>query len=195
MTRKPASLRESSPGSASHIMNAETSLAYWSTVSGTVEPSAPGSYLMSPSLSGGGMPNGGGIPNGANPRGGGQLSAEDRQQFSREAAQRLADAEALRQQLEKQGQPTGKLDDAIQNLRQMAQGQYLEDTRTAASLRSKVIDGLKDFEFGLRRKLGDGDSTRVLLERSGDVPPAYKQHVEEYYRSIGRGGAAPPKKP
>jgi len=146
-------------------------------------------------LSGGGMPNGGGIPNGANPRGGGQLSAEDRQQFSREAAQRLADAEALRQQLEKQGQPTGKLDDAIQNLRQMAQGQYLEDTRTAASLRSKVIDGLKDFEFGLRRKLGDGDSTRVLLERSGDVPPAYKQHVEEYYRSIGRGGAAPPKKP
>jgi hypothetical protein len=32
----------------------------------------------------------------------------------------------------------------------------------------------------------------VLLERSGDVPPAYKQHVEEYYRSIGR---AKPSKP
>jgi hypothetical protein len=27
----------------------------------------------------------------------------------------------------------------------------------------------------------------VLLERSGDVPPAYKQHVEEYYRAIGKG--------
>jgi len=32
----------------------------------------------------------------------------------------------------------------------------------------------------------------VLLERSGDVPPAYKQHVEEYYRAIGKGGAAKP---
>jgi hypothetical protein len=29
----------------------------------------------------------------------------------------------------------------------------------------------------------------VLLERSGDVPAAYKQNVEEYYRSIGRGKA------
>jgi hypothetical protein len=129
---------------------------------------------------------------------GGQLSPEDRQQFAREAAQRLADAEALRQQLEKQGQSTQKLDEAMQTLRQMAQGQYLEDTRAAADLRSKTIEGLKDFEFGLRRKLGEGDSTRVLLERSGDVPPAYKQHVEEYYRSIGKGAAkpaAPPKKP
>ena len=131
--------------------------------------------------------------------GGAQLSSEDRQQFAREAAQRLADAEALRQQLEKQGESTAKLDQAIQNLRQMAQGQYLEDTRAATDLRTKVIDGFKDFEFGLRRKLGEGDSTRVLLERSGDVPPAYKQHVEEYYRSIGKGTTTtptpPPKKP
>ena len=148
----------------------------------------------------GAMPNGGGIPNGnQRTNGGGQLSPEDRQQFAREAAQRLADAEALRQQLEKQGQSTAKLDEAMKPLRQMAQGQYLEDTRAASDLRSKVIDGFKDFEFGLRRKLGEGDSTRVLLERSGDVPPAYKQHVEEYYRSIGKGAATapstPPKKP
>jgi hypothetical protein len=27
----------------------------------------------------------------------------------------------------------------------------------------------------------------VLLERSGDVPAAYKQNVEEYFRSIGKG--------
>jgi len=63
----------------------------------------------------------------------------------------------------------------------------LEDTRASADLRAKTIEGFKDFEFGLRRRLGQGDSTRVLLERSGDVPPAYKQNVEEYYRSIGKG--------
>ena len=113
------------------------------------------------------------------------------QQFSREAAQRLADAEALRQELAKQGQPTQELDRAIENLRQLAQIRALEDTRTSADLRTKVIEGLKDFEFGLRRRLGEGDSTRVLLERSGDVPPAYKAHVEEYYRSIGKGKKKP----
>ena len=77
----------------------------------------------------------------------------------------------------------------------MTNPRALEDTHTAAELRSKTIEGFKDFEFGLRRALGGSDSTRVLLERAGDVPPAYKQNVEEYYRSIGRGKqpAKPPK--
>ena len=139
---------------------------------------------------GGGNPNAGGVP-----RGGGQqgqrLNPEDAQQFSREAAQRLADAEALRKELAKNGVPTQELDKAIDNLRQMTNAKLLEDTRAAADLRSKTIEGFKDFEFGLRRSLG-GDSTRVLLERAGDVPAAYKQHVEEYYRSIGRGKQTPP---
>ena len=83
--------------------------------------------------------------------------------------------------------PTKELDKAIENLRQLTNPQNLEDTRTAADLRAKTIEGFKDFEFGLRRRLGESDSTRVLLERSGDVPAAYKQNVEEYYRSIGKG--------
>jgi len=136
--------------------------------------------------------NGGNPTAGGQPRGGAlhddgaRLSPEDAQQFSREAAQRLADAEALRQQLAKQGVPTAELDKAIDDLRQMTNPRALEDTRAAKDLRAKTIEGFKDFEFGLRRALGEGDSTRVLLERSGDVPPAYKQHVEEYYRSIGK---------
>jgi hypothetical protein len=141
----------------------------------------------------GGAPSGAGSPRGGNPQfNGGRLSPEDAQQFSREAQQRLNDAEALRRDLAKQGLPTTELDRAIEGLRQLADARVLEDTRTAADLRSKTIEGFKDFEFGLRRRLGEGDSTRVLLERSGDVPPAYKQHVEEYYRSIGR---AKPSKP
>ena len=46
-------------------------------------------------------------------------------------------------------------------------------------------DHLKTFEFSLRRKLGEND-TRVLLGRSGDVPAAFKQFVEEYYRSLAK---------
>jgi len=135
---------------------------------------------------------------GGPPRGGqftGRLSPNDIQQFSREAQQRLADAEALRRDLARQGVPTKDLDKAIENLRLLGSPVTLEDTRTSANLRTKVLEGFKDFEFGLRRRLGDADSTRVLIERSGDVPPAYRQNVEEYYRSIGKGKAVPPKPP
>ena len=134
------------------------------------------------------MPNAGGIPRGdVSSLDNGRLTPDDAQQFSREAQQRLADAEALRRELARQGIPTAELDRAIEGLRQLANAHVLEDTRASADLRAKTIEGFKDFEFGLRRRLGEGDSTRVLLQRSGDVPPAYKQNVEEYYRSIGKG--------
>jgi hypothetical protein len=138
-----------------------------------------------------GIPNGGVPGGGGPPRGGaqspGRLSPDDAQQFSREAQQRLADAEALRAQLAKQGVPTTELDRAMENLRQLTNPRALEDTHTAKELRARTIEGFKDFEFSLRRTLGGGDSTRVLLERSGDVPPAYKANVEEYYRAIAKG--------
>jgi hypothetical protein len=142
---------------------------------------------------GGSNPTAGGIPSGRLPQG--RLSPDDAQQFSREAQQRLNDAEALRQELARAGVPTKELDQAIENLRQMVNPQNLSDTRTAADLRAKTIEGFKDFEFGLRRRLGESDSTRVLLERSGDVPAAYKQNVEEYYRSIGKGKPTAKPKP
>jgi hypothetical protein len=151
---------------------------------------------------GGGNPTSNGNPNGSGPPGGGmpqrdgaRLSPDDAQQFSREAAQRLADAENLRKELAAKGVPTKELDRAIDNLRQLTNPRVLEDTRAAADLRSKTLEGFKDFEFGLRRALGGADSTRVLLERAGDVPPAYKQNVEEYYRSIGRGKSTKPETP
>ena len=133
---------------------------------------------------GGGIPNANGAPGGGVPTG--RLSPDDAQQFSREAQQRLADAQALRSELQKQGLATKELDQAIDNLRQLTNPANVEDTRIASDLRAKTLEGFKDFEFGLRRKLGESDSTRVLLQRSGDVPAAYKQNVEEYYRSIGK---------
>lgn len=134
---------------------------------------------------GGGIPNANGAPGGGVPTGG-RLSPDDAQQFSREAQQRLGDAQALRAELQRQGLATKELDQAIENLRQLTNPANIEDTRISSDLRARTLEGFKDFEFGLRRKLGESDSTRVLLERSGDVPPAYKQNVEEYYRAIGK---------
>jgi hypothetical protein len=147
----------------------------------------PGSQQTNGGMGGPLNPNGvpgGGVPNG-------RLSPDDAQQFSREAQQRLADAQALRTDLQRQGLATKELDQAIDNLRQLTNAHTLEDQRVSTDLRAKTIEGFKDFEFGLRRKLGESDSTRVLLERSGDVPAAYKSNVEEYYRSIGKGAKKP----
>lgn len=140
-------------------------------------------------MANGGSPNANGVPGARGTPNGERLSPDDAAQFSREAQQRLADAEALRRELQRQGLPTAELDRAIEGLRQLTDPRSLESA--SAALRAQVVDGLKEFEFGLRRRLGEDESAKVLLERSGDVPPEYRQNVEEYYRSIGKGKPAP----
>jgi hypothetical protein len=49
-----------------------------------------------------------------------------------------------------------------------------------------VAEGLKRFEYALRRKVGD-DTDRALVNGSEDVPAEYKALVEEYYRSLSKG--------
>lgn len=89
------------------------------------------------------------------------------------------------------------LNEAIESLRNMTSTfTSLDDKRAEAILRTQVVEGLKAFEFALRRANGDDAGTRVLLERTGDVPPAYRAMVEEYYRSLSRPPAKkPPPKP
>ena len=49
-----------------------------------------------------------------------------------------------------------------------------------------VIQGLKDFEFALRRDLG-AEIERLFLSGSDDVPPEYREMVEKYYESLSKG--------
>lgn len=115
----------------------------------------------------------------------------DNQQVMRELQQRLADAEALARDLRRQGQDVAPLDRAIEAMKGMSTFTSLEDKRAESLLRTQVVEGLKAYEFALRRASGDEAGNRVLLERSGEVPPAFKAMVEEYYRSLSRT----PKKP
>ena len=100
--------------------------------------------------------------------------------------QRITDAEALRKDLAVQGADVSALDRAIETMRATA---ARADYKSAQALRAQVIDGLKAFEFALRKSLGDQESGRVMSGRTGDVPPAFRAYVEEYYRAI----AKPPK--
>jgi len=127
---------------------------------------------------------GGGMPGYNNDR-------YDPQQTARELQQRIADAEAIARDLRRQGQDVAPLDRAIEAMKMASTFTSLEDKRAEAVLRTQVVEGLKAYEFALRRANGDDAGNRVLLERSGEVPPAFKAMVEEYYRSLSRT----PKKP
>jgi hypothetical protein len=119
-------------------------------------------------------------------RQGGQAQGGMGQQFAREMRERVAQGEALRRDLAAQGMDVAELDRALARMRSLTTRQSLDDGRSAAALRAQTIEGLKAFEFGLRRALHAADEQKILLGRSGDVPAAFRQYVEEYYRSIAR---------
>jgi hypothetical protein len=120
----------------------------------------------------GGQTGGGGSPRGTSG------------QFGREMRERLNDARELRRELQGRGMDVAELDRAIAGMQRMGGGGS-SDEQAARDLRAQVIEGLRAFEFQLGRALGDRGE-RVLVERTGEVPPQYRKYVEEYYRSLGR---------
>jgi hypothetical protein len=130
--------------------------------------------------------NGGGRPSSESSSPDGPAGGKSPGQYGREMRERLSDAQALRRDLQRQNLDTRDLDRAIAGMQSLSNDRLLADERTAAELRGQTLEHLKAFEFNLRRKLGDTEANRVLLGRSGDVPSAFKQYVEEYYRSLAK---------
>jgi hypothetical protein len=60
----------------------------------------------------------------------------------------------------------------------------LTDERAAKMLQTQV-EALKAFEFQLNRAVV-GEKEGVRVGRVGDVPPTYRQWVDQYYREIGK---------
>ena len=123
---------------------------------------------------------------GAVPRG--QLQPGDVQQFTREFRLRRENAETLRGQLQQQGLNTRELDKAIDDMRQLENSKAFNDPKQLESLQSAMIEGLKNFEFGMYRTLGLGADGRPALGANASVPAEYRAMIEEYYRSLAGSG-------
>ena len=130
-------------------------------------------------LTGGNTREGGGVPNG-------RLDAEDVRQFSREFRDQRQSAEALRRELQGMGIDPSDLNRLIEQMRQLESGKNYDDPVTLDRLQQSLIDGLKAFEFALRRQVEGGEKSRPVLGASGDVPAAFRQMVDEYYRSLSK---------
>ena len=119
--------------------------------------------------------------------GSGRFTSEQVRQFRAEARQRAADAEALRRLLGQQKIDTKEIDEILKGLRRLDDESAYANPQNVAGLEQSIADNVKRFEYTLRRKL-DANENQVFLSGSDDVPEQYRKQVEQYYRSLSKGG-------
>jgi len=71
-------------------------------------------------------------------------------------------------------------------MRQLDDDRVYKDARELERLETLVAEGLKRFEFGLRRKVEDASSDQPTLASTDEVPRGFRELVEEYYRSLAK---------
>ena len=114
----------------------------------------------------------------------GQIPPQDLRQFNRELTQRGEQLEALREQLEQEGIDATDLERIIDRLKGLGSGSGLAAPESIAVLERDIVQGLKEFEYGLRRSLAPSDDGRLLQVGDDEVPDGYEEMVEEYYKAL-----------
>ena len=106
-----------------------------------------------------------------------------------ELRQRLSDAQNLRREMGGTSGAFGLLDQAIDELKRMAEAGSGSTPQTAADLKAKVIDPLRQLELQLSRQAqNQAGRTNLRLRDEGAAPERYRKAVEEYYRRLSGGG-------
>jgi hypothetical protein len=88
--------------------------------------------------------------------------------------------------LSRQGFDVSELDGVIRDLKALDNPRTYEDPQGLAQLQSSVVDGVKQFEYRLRRTLAGGGDDKKLLTGSDEVPEGFRKLVEEYYKALSR---------
>ena len=126
----------------------------------------------------------GGGPRGGSAGGFGGFRPDDVRQFRGEFRERAGELEALRQRMRREGIDVSTLSDVLERLRRLDSRSVFDDPAEIARLQQAAIEGLKEFEYALRRRFADPESDRLLLSGSDEVPQGFKELVEEYYRAL-----------
>jgi hypothetical protein len=111
---------------------------------------------------------------------------DDIRQFRGEARRWAQEGQALRQMLREQNVDPKEFDEIMRRLRELDSERVYQDVAELARLQTYVSEGLKRFEYALRRKVGE-ETDRALVSGSEEVPAEFKALVEEYYRSLSKG--------
>jgi len=144
---------------------------------------------------GGFNPNGGGTYRGGAYNGlgwggwynGAYLTEEDIRQFRNENRQLSQEARDLLSRANGRDINPREVEEIMAALRQLEDPRVYKDVRELARLQSIVAEGMKRFEFGLRRKV-EGEQNAIAQSGADESPEAYKKLNEDYFRSLGKGG-------
>ena len=77
----------------------------------------------------------------------------------------------------------GDLADVIEAMQQLDDPRLYQDAEELLRRQAYAIEGLKRFEYRLRREI-EGDSEDLFLAGGDEVPPEYRDLIEEYYKSL-----------
>ena len=114
-----------------------------------------------------------------------EFNPDDIRQWQREFQQRAGEAQDIRRLLQQEGFEAGDLDDIIQRMRELDDLRTYQDVAEIARLQTFVLDELKRFEYRLRREV-DSENEELYLASSDEVPPGFRDLIEEYYRVLSR---------
>ncbi len=114
------------------------------------------------------------------------FSPEEIRQFRDEARRWIGEGRQLRDWLRQQNLDPRELDEILRRLRALEDARTYRDVGELQRLQTFVTEGLKRFEYDLRRKVGD-DADRALVSGAEEVPQEFRKLVEEYYRSLSKG--------
>jgi len=128
---------------------------------------------------------GSGSPNGPNYQPG-AFSTEEIRQLRREFRERVKDAENLKRELARQNLDVPDLSEIIRRMEEFERKQIFLNPLGLEKLEEDVLADLKQFEYWLRRELEGIGEEQLYLAGSDQVPPDYRQLVEEYFRSLSR---------
>jgi uncharacterized protein DUF4175 len=117
---------------------------------------------------------------------GAQFDPGDIRQFRGDARQYATDAAQLRRMVQGQGVDPKVLDEVLRNLKALDDDRVYQDAATLERLQSAVAEGMKRFEFSLRRQ-AESKGSEVFLSGADDVPEQYRKLVDQYYKSLSKG--------
>ena len=109
----------------------------------------------------------------------------DVRQWQREFQERLGDAQDIRRLLQQDGFTAEELNEIIQRMQEFDDTRVYQSVEVLAGLQTMILEELKRFEYRLRREV-DAESEELFLAASDDVPPGFRELIEEYYRALSR---------
>jgi hypothetical protein len=112
-------------------------------------------------------------------------SDQEIRQFRDEARRLVGEGRELRDALRGQNLDPRELDEILRRLRELEDTRVYRDIEELQRLQSFVTEGLKRFEYDLRRKVGN-EEDRAVVTGADEVPQEFRRLVEEYYRSLSR---------